>query len=348
MPVINAKYRSSARDYYTWEGTGVKDLSVLEDRELMKKLLFRMMESRMFEEKVLDLFHQGKISGTLHLSVGEEGAAIGSTAALKENDCIFASHRGHSQVIGKGLEIRAMMCEMLSRENGTNHGRGGSMHLADAEKGVLCANSILGASAPLSCGAALAMQLSHSEDSVVVDFFGDGASNQGAVHESMNLAAAWNLPVMFVIFNNMYGFSTPLERAVNDTDLAKRGIPYGIKTFECDGNDVLSVYETVCEARKWIVTRKEPAFVVEHTYRTSGHSKSDKNLYRSQEEIDLWVSRSPTERFRKVLLDHNVFSEEEISEIEAEAASAIEDAVAFAEASPEPLPGHLMDNVYAD
>ena len=346
--VVYASRRESGRDAYTWEGTSVRDKSIMKDRELMKTLLFRMAEARGFDLRLLSLFAEGRIYGTMHPCVGEEAADIGTTAAMEPRDKMFATHRGHGQTIGKGVDIREMMCEMMARENGPNRGRGGSMHLADIDRGILGANGILGASAPLACGAALALKMDHNSDTVIVDFFGDGSSNQGAGHESMNLAAAWKLPLMFVLLNNTYGMSTPLDRAVNDLDLTKRALPYGMKAFECDGNDVLAVYETVKEAREYILTRGEPVLVVEHTYRTSGHSKSDKNLYRSREEIDLWLGRNPTERFKKLLLEKGVFSAEEIDAICEEAEGVIEDAVKFAESSPAPSPESVLDNVWAD
>ena len=344
---VYASHRESARDSYTWEGTAVKDRSVLSDRETMKTLYCRMLLSRKFESTALELLAQGYVYGTMHPSIGEEAAHVGATAALEPQDVMFATHRGHSQAIGKGFDLREMMCEMLGRENGTNHGRGGSMHLADPSRGILGANAILGASAPIACGAALGLQLSGKKDAVAVDFFGDGASNEGAIHESMNLAAAWKLPVIFCLINNTYGFSTPLERAVNDMDLAKRGLPYGIHTVEVDGNDVLAVYEAMREARGHVITYGEPVFLVEHTYRTCGHSRSDKNLYRTQEEIDLWLSRNPTERFRKVLLENGVYTEEELDKMDRRTTEIIEDAVEFAKAGPLPDPGHVLDNVWA-
>lgn len=348
MELTETRDTVCARDSYVWTGTNVKDKSIMHDKALMRKLLLGMVETRKFEEKVIWLFAQGLVHGTMHPGIGEEATAIGSTAALAEEDYMFATHRGHGQAIGKGVDINAMMSEILSRENGTNHGRGGSMHLADPSKGILGANGILGASAPLACGAALALTMNDITDRVVADFFGDGASNEGAVHESMNLAAVWDLPVMFIIINNTYGMSTPLDHAVKDMDLTKRGIPFDIRSFECDGNDVLSVYETIRESRAWCLEHKTPVLVVEHTYRTSGHSKSDGNLYRTKEEIELWKSRCPILRFEKVLLEAGVMTQGEIDAVEAEAAQIIEAAAEYAKASPNPTVDHALDNAYED
>lgn len=345
---VYATHRDSARDGYSWVGTDLKDRHLLQDKELMKKLLYRMQLAHGFEETILALFAQKLLHGTLHPGIGEEASGVGACAALEEQDYILATHRSHIQLIGRGIDVREMMCEIMGRENGTNHGRGGSMHLADPSKGILGANGILGAGAPLACGAALALKMDKKENAVTAVFYGDGASNEGAIHESMNLAATWKLPVMFVLMNNTYGMSTPLERAVNDMDLAKRGIPYGIKTFECDGNDVLAVYETLREARAFCTGHGEPVYIVLHTYRTSGHSKSDVNLYRTQEEIELWKSRSPIKRFENVLLENGALTAEEIAEISRQSAAAIEDAVEYAKASPLPAAESLLDNVWAD
>ena len=346
--VVYATHQASGRDAYTWEGTNVKNKELLKDKDLMKRLLVKMMEAHKFEEKLIWLFAQGLIYGTMHPGIGEEATGIGSTAAIKPTDYIFATHRGHGQLIGKGVDINEMMSEMLSRQNGTNNGRGGSMHIADPDKGILGANGVLGASAPLSTGAALAVKMNGEKDRIVVDFFGDGSSNQGAVHESMNLAATWKLPLMFVIINNTYGMSTPFNRVVNDMDLTKRAIPYSMKAFECDGNDVLSVYETVAEARQYMIEHEEPVLVVEHTYRTSGHSKSDGNLYRTKDEIQWWLDHNPIDRFKKVLLENKVFTQEEIDEMDTATTKTIEDAAEHAKASPTPTIDHVYDNVWAD
>lgn len=345
---IYATQRDSARDGYTWVGTNLKDRSVMQDKELMKTLLRRMQLGRKFEKKILSLFAEKLLHGTMHPGIGEEASGVGACAALEKQDYILATHRSHVQLIGRGIDVRGMMCEIMGRENGTNRGRGGSMHIADASHGILGANGILGAGAPLACGAALAIKMDKKENTVTAVFYGDGASNEGAVHESMNLAAAWKLPVIFILMNNTYGMSTPLERAVNDMDLAKRGIPYGIRTFECDGNDVLSVYETVRSAREYCTGHGEPTYVVLHTYRTAGHSKSDVNRYRTQEEIELWKSRDPIVRFEKNLLENNVLSEEEIAAVDRESTGIVDDAVEYAKASPAPDAGQLLDNVWAD
>ncbi len=324
-----------------------KDIAQAYDRDFLRSLMVKMMTVRKFEEKLQWLFAQGLIYGTMHPGIGEEATGIGTTAALKKDDYMLATHRGHGEVIGKGVNIDHMMAEILARDTGTNRGKGGSMHIADLDNGILGANGIVAANMPLVCGAALTIKLKKIPDRVALTFFGDGGSNEGATHESMNLAAAWNLPAIFVLVNNQYGMSTPLRKVVKDMDLTKRAIPYDMKCFEVDGNDVLAVYEAAKAAREYAVAGNGPVLIVEHTYRTSGHSKSDGNLYRTKEEIAEWKAKNPVIRFTKVLLDSGLFTQEDIDQMDAEAAETIEHAVEFAKASPMPSPEGIEDSVYA-
>ena len=319
---------------------------LLQDKELCKNLMLRMMVVNKFEEKAFWLFGQGFVHGTMHLGIGEEATGVGTTAALKKEDYMLATHRGHGQAIGKGVDINAMMAEILARETGTNHGKGGSMHICDFDNGILGANGIVGANGPIACGAALTIKMKKIPDRVAACFFGDGASNEGAMHESMNLASAWSLPVLFVLVNNTYGMSTPLRKVVRDTDLTKRAAAYGMKAFECDGNDVLAVYQTVSEARAYAL-ENGPALIVEHTYRTSGHSKSDGNLYRTKEEIQYWKERSPIIRFRATLEQEGVFTAGELDALDQQAQKIIDDAVEYAKAQPQPNVADLEADVYA-
>ena len=322
---------------------------LLRDREFLEKVMRHLMLARKFEEKVFDLFGQGKVHGTTHLGVGEEGTAVGTVFALEPQDYALVSHRGHGQVLAKGSSPRDMMAEILAREPGVNRGRGGSMHLSDIRYNTLGMDGVLGQACPIACGIGLSFKMRGEKGRVATVFFGDGSMNQGAVHEAFNLAATWQLPVLFVCTNNTYGMSTPLSKVVNDMDLTKRGYPYGIKTYEVDGNDVLATYLTVKEAREYIVSEQKPAFVVEHTYRTSGHSKSDGNQYRTKEEIAEWKANNPVVRFTSVMLE-NGFSREEVDAIDEETTRTIEDAVEYAEACPNPTatPEELEREVYAN
>lgn len=321
------------------------DESILKNGALLSHLLETMMIVRKFEEKVLEFFQKGELHGTAHLGIGEEATGVGTTAALGSGDYILATHRGHGQTIGKGCDVNAMMAEIFGKSEGLCGGHGGSMHMADFDKGILGANGIVGANAPLACGAALTIK-KKGLDSVSVAFFGDGASNQGAVHEAMNLAAAWDLPVIFCLINNSYAMSTPLENAVRETDLVKRAAGYGIVAFECDGNDVLQVYETAKKARSF-AREQGPVLLVEHTYRTSGHSKSDTNKYRTTKEIDEWRRHDPITRFCGFLLGNGLFSQSEIDAANKKTDIIIENAVSFARGLPEPETGGVLKNVYA-
>jgi pyruvate dehydrogenase E1 component alpha subunit len=284
--------------------------------------------------------------GTAHLCIGEEATGIGTVFALSPDDYIFASHRGHGQVIAKGIQVNDIMAEIFGKESGVSHGRGGSMHIADINHGVLGANGIMAANGPLACGAALNLKMNNIRDKVVAFFFGDGSSNLGAIHESMNLASVWKLPVMFVLINNTYGFSTPLHKVVNDTDLSKRAVPYSMKSYEVDGNDVLAVYRVVSEARLYMIEMGEPVLIVEHTYRTAGHSKSDKNKYRSIDEIEEWEAKNPIIRFSKQLLK-NGYTQSDIDEASRSAALLVENAVEYAINSPQPEIRDFETAVYA-
>ena len=261
---------------------------------------------------------------------------------------MLATHRGHGQALGKGVDVNAMMAEILARATGTNHGKGGSMHICDFDNGILGANGIVGGNGPIACGAALSIKLQKIPNRVCAAFFGDGASNEGAILESMNLAAAWDLPVMFILTNNTYGMSTPLDRVVKNKDLRQRADAFGFKSFECDGNDVLEVYETVKEARDYVVAGNGPVLVVEHTYRTSGHSKSDGNLYRTKEEIQYWKDNNPIKRFREFLVENGIFTNEEVDEMQATADKIIDEAVEYAKAQPQPVVEDLEADVYAE
>ena len=309
--------------------------TLLEDKEFLARTMEYLMLGRKFEERVFTLFGQGKVHGTTHLGIGEEATAVGTVFALEPQDYILATHRGHAQVVARGTPVKDIMAEILGKEAGVDRGRGGSMHIADYSRNVLGLDGILGASCPIACGIALHFKLKGLKDSIAAVYFGDGSMNQGSVHESMNLAAAWQLPVLFICTNNQYGMSTPLSKVVNDTDLTKRGYPFGILSDEVDGNDVLATYLKVRELRDYIVREGKPAFIVENTYRTSGHSKSDANQYRTKEEIAEWKAKNPVIRFGRVMLE-NGFAQSEIDAIDEKTSAAIDNATAYAEACAEP------------
>lgn len=323
----------------------MKTISQKEKKVLGMSLLHNMQNSRKFEEKVQYYFSLGMIHGTTHLSIGEEGVAAGTCAGMSAEDNMFATHRGHSQAVCKGIDINKMMAEIFGKETGVCKGKGGSMHIADIEKGVMGANGILGASHPLACGVALVSK-KRKEKKVTVLFFGEGSTNEGGFHEGMNLASVWELPVLFVCINNTYGMSTHISKAMKETDLTKRALAYGMPAVEVDGNDVFAVYETIKKAREFVVNNG-PMLVVAHTYRISGHSKSDGNLYRTKEEINEWKQKCPIKRLKHLLLEEKLCTQAELDEIDAQTTKIVEASVEFAIDSPYPSVEDVYNDIYA-
>lgn len=316
-------------------------------RELMLKMWENMNLARNFEEHVQWLFSKGLVHGTTHLGIGEEATAAGTIAALKPQDYVFGTHRGHSQAICKGISVNNMMAEILARETGVCKGKGGSMHIADPDIHYFGADGILGASAVMCNGTALAIKKRGEKDRISLVFFGDGTSNEGATWEAMNLAAVWQLPTLFVCVNNTYGMSTPIAQAMHDTDISKRAYPFDMPARSIDGNNVLEVYRTIKEAREYVASGKGPMLVVENTYRISGHSKSDGNLYRTKEEIESWKKKCPIKAFRKYLVENGIATEQELDDMAQAAANAIDAAEEYAKSCPEPSVDDLLNDVYA-
>ena len=310
-----------------------------------KEMLEKMLLTRRFEEKVSYFFAMGMVHGTTHLYVGEEGVATGVCSALQPEDLIESTHRGHGHCISKGIDINRMMAELLGKETGYCKGKGGSMHIADLDAGNLGANGVVGGGIPLAVGAGLTTQMKKI-DRIVVCFFGDGASNEGSFHESVNLAAVWKLPILFVLENNKYGMSVPLRHSMNIEDLSVRAQSYGIPGKNVDGMDVLAVYEETLKAREYVL-KNGPMLLVCDTYRYLGHSKSDANVYRTKEEIEEWKQKDAIKKLEKHLLDQGVMTQSEIDEIEKAAKQTIEDATAYAEQSKFPSLDTISDDVYA-
>ena len=305
----------------------------------------KLHQIRAFEEKVAYFFSRGMIHGPTHLYIGEEATAVGVMAALAADDWITSTHRGHGHTIAKGIDLNRMMAELLGRETGYCRGKGGSMHIADLSRGNLGANGIVGGGIPIAVGAALTVKLKQL-DRVVVSFFGDGALNEGSFHEAVNLASVWDLPIIFVCEDNQYGMSMSRRLSINIEDLALRATGYGIPGVSVDGNDVLAVLAATAKAYAH-VKKHGPYLIVSETYRYMGHSKSDANKYRTKEEIAQWREKDPIGRFKAFLIEHGYLSEDELDTIEAAARQAIEDAVAFAQNSPEPSLDIIAEDVYA-
>ena len=313
--------------------------------QLARTLLTRMELARRFEENVQYYFSLGMIHGTTHLGIGEEATSAGTCTALDPKDVVFATHRGHGAAISKGVDVRLMMAEIFGKATGLCKGHGGSMHLADKEKGLLGTNGIVGPSASLACGAALAFK-KRGEKQIAAAFFGDGATNEGVVFEAFNLASVWHVPVLFVCTDNQYGMSTHKKYVMADTDITSRARPFKIASETVDGNDVAAVYDAVKRARAYILEKGEPFLLVEKTYRISGHSKSDGNLYRSKEEIRSWKERDPIALFEAKALSEGLLSEDEIKAAEDEAKQMIDEAVRFAIDSPYPSVEDIYEDVY--
>ena len=312
----------------------------------LEDMYLKMMQTRNFEENAARLFSQGRVHGTAHFCIGEEASGVGVCAALDPEDLIYATHRGHGQSIGKGMDIKRMMAEFLGKESGFCKGKGGCMHIADLSVGNLGANGIVGAQLPIAVGAALTVKMK-KQAKVVICFFGDGACNEGSFHEAVNLASIWDLPVVFLCVNNQYGMSMHVSEHMNIDDIAVRAKAYGIPGESVDGNDIIAVYEATKRAVRH-AREQGPILLVANTYRIMGHSKSDANKYRSREVIEEWKRKCPILRFRRYLLEEKVFTEEELEAIDRRAEQDIADALKFAEESPEPSLANVMDDVYAD
>lgn len=309
-------------------------------------LLRQMYTIRAFEEMAEQLYAMGKIHGTMHLSIGMEASAVGSIATLRPDDLILSTHRGHGHCIAKGADLNLMMAEFMGKENGYCRGRGGSMHIADVKGGNLGANGVVGGGIASAMGVGLGLKM-QKRDQIILCFFGDGAANLGSFHESMNMAAIWSLPVVYVCENNQYAMSFSVNRAFAIERISDRASAYGLPGATVDGNDLMVVYEAVGEAVKRARAGEGPTLIENVTYRWRGHSKSDANRYRTQEEIEAWKKKCPIKRFRTLLIERGELTEEAGDRIEKEAYEAIDAAVAFADASPEPAVETIEEGVYA-
>ena len=321
-------------------------MKLVQHADEAKAALVTMWTIRRFEEAVDELFARGLMHGTMHLSIGQEASATGACLAMQEDDLITSTHRGHGHCIAKGADLERMMAELLAKETGYCRGRGGSMHIADVSKGNLGANGIVAGGIPIAVGAALAQTMKRT-NRVVLSFFGDGAANEGAFHEAVNLAAVWNLPVVFLCENNRYGMSMSTERAFKIEHISERAAGYGIPGVTIDGNDVQAVYDESALAIERARSGGGPTLIEAETYRWKGHSKSDKNLYRTKQEIDDWKSRDPIVRFEASLEDAATLSAQEIEQARAIARDAVRDAIRNATAAPDARPEELADAVYA-
>jgi TPP-dependent pyruvate/acetoin dehydrogenase alpha subunit len=303
-----------------------------------------MLLIRRFEERCNSLFMAGKIPSTLHLCIGQEAVATGVCAALRTDDYITSTHRPHGHAIAKGVSPRSIMAELMAKATGCCKAKGGSMHIGGMDAGMFPAIAIVGAGAPIAVGAALSAKM-RATDQVVVCFFGEGGANEGAVHEAMNMAAVWRLPVIFVCENNLYGASTPVGHVVAIENIADRAAAYGMPGEVVDGNDVFAVLEATKRAVERARGKNGPSLLECKTYRFCGHSRSDGCHYRTREEEAEWKAKDPLVRFRNWWADHGE-SPDDLERIEVEVNAMVDDSVAFAESSPSPLPEDALRDVF--
>lgn len=311
-------------------------------KDRLRQWLSSMSLIRAFEEKAEDLFSRGLVHGTMHLSIGQEAVAVGASSALREGDYLLNHHRGHGHCLAWGSDVDLMMAEFLGKETGYCRGRGGSMHIANVEKNNLGANGIVGGGLPISVGVGLSIKMRNT-DQVCLTVFGDGAANTGAFNESLNMASIWDLPVVYLCENNQYAMSMPAQKAFKIPYISLRAAAYGMPGITVDGNDVLAVYDAVRQAAQRARSGGGPTLVEAITYRWRGHSKSDRQLYRTREEIKEWQARDPIRRLARLL----GMDDDELEEVARQAKARIEEAVAFANASPEPDVSTILEGVYA-
>jgi len=313
-----------------------------------EKLLFmydRMLKIRHFEDRVKDLFAAGELPGFVHLYLGEEAVASGVCAALNDDDYITSTHRGHGHIIAKGGEMKFMMAELYGKATGYNKGKGGSMHIAYPKLGILGANGIVGGGLPIATGAGMSAKIRKSKQ-VAACFFGDGASNEGTFHESLNIAGAFNLPVIYACENNLYAVGTRQSDVRKVEDIADRAASYGMPGVVVDGNNVVAVFEATTEAVERARAGDGPTLIECKTYRWRTHFEGEPDTYRPPEEVAAWIKREPIAPFRKLLVDQKIIREDEADAIEKAVIKELDEAVDFARKSPFPAPETAMDDVF--
>ena len=315
------------------------------DREFLLGLYERMVAIREFEDGIKFLFLEGVMPGTIHQCQGQEATAVGVCANLRQNDFITSTFRGHGHALAKGLTMQDLLDELFGATTGCCKGKGGSMHMGNMAKGMIPGIAIVGGGIPVAAGMALAYKMKKT-DRVAACFFGDGAVAEGAFHEGVNMAAIWNLPVVFVCENNLYGASTHISKVMRDTNIARRVGSYGIRGQQVDGNDVLAVYEAAKTAVEECRTGKGPVFLELLTYRLTGHSRRDPCHYQPKEERAEWHAKDPVDRFAKVLIDQGVLDEAGLEDIKNRILGQFNEVVENAKQAPSPSVQDLMTDVF--
>lgn len=315
------------------------------EKERLIKIYETMNRIRKFEEKALFLFESNKLRGSVHLYIGQEAIASTVCSLLRDEDYITSTHRGHGHCIAKGAELGRAMAELMGKATGYCKGRGGSMHIADLEKGNMGANAIVGGGIPIAVGGALAAHMKGTGQ-VAVAFFGDGASNQGTFHEGINLASVWKLPVIFICENNGFGISVPVRESTSVKDIGVRGVAYNIPGCTIDGNDVFAIDEAVKKAIQRAKDGEGPTLIECKTYRWMGHWTGDPQVYRTRDEVDEWKKKCPIKRLREYMLENKLLTEKEALEIENGIQKEVDTATTFALESPEPDPASVLEDVF--
>ena len=317
------------------------------DEKKLLDIYLVMMQIRLFEEKAFGFFKEDKLRGSVHLYVGEEAIAASVMSLLNDGDYITSTHRGHGHGIAKSRDLKSAFAELMGKETGFCHGRGGSMHICDLAKGNMGANAIVGGGMPIATGCALAQKM-QGTDNITVAFFGDGASNQGTFHESLNLASVWKLPVIFICENNLYSISVPTWQSTSVKDIGVRAASYNIPGYIIDGNDVLTLLETFSKCLERARKGEGPSLIEAKTYRWKGHWTGDPEVYRTKEEVSLWMEKCPIKRFKTYLLNNKIASESELNDIDSQAVKDVDEAAEFALSSPEPDPASVMNGMYVE
>lgn len=314
--------------------------------EQLLHMFRQMLTIRSFEAHIREQWKADLITGSTHTYIGQEAVGVGVCAALRPADYITSTHRGHGHCIAKGGDVRKMMAELMGKYEGYCHGKGGSMHIADIDIGMLGASGIVGGGIPMAVGAGLSAK-KRGTDQVTVAFFGEGATNQGSWHEAMNLASTWKVPTVFVCENNLYAITTSVTKVMNIQDIATRAISYGIPGAVVDGMDVFAVYDAVSQAVERARQGEGPTLIECKTYRYQGHWIGDDASYRSREEFELWQAKDPIPNFERRLMEMGVLTSEKVEEIKAQVEKELDEAVEFGKAASEPPAESLYEGLYA-
>jgi pyruvate dehydrogenase E1 component alpha subunit len=318
----------------------------MEKKELLD-MYYQMVVIRRIEERAAELYQQGKIGGFLHLYIGQEAVSTGLISARKLQDRVITAYRDHGVAINCGIPPRQVMAELLGKATGISKGKGGSMHMADVTRNYFGGHAVVGAHLPIAAGLALGDQY-QKHDAVTICMFGDGATNIGFFHEALNLSKVWNLPVLWVCENNQYGMGTAVERASAVKEMRQKAEGYQIPNDRCEGMNIMTVHDAAQKAIEFVRGGSGPFFLEILTYRYRGHSMGDPERYRKAEEVKKWQENDPIGVFCQYLTQNNIAKESEINDVETRAEAAVQEAVDFAESSPEPAPEALFEHIYAE